>query len=70
VLLAGNGHVRTDLGVPVWLTPATRARSEVIGVVETGDPTPAFDRRVVTPPHPRGDPCAAFRLPATPPRQP
>ena len=71
VLLAGNGHVRTDLGVPVWLTPAARARSEAIGVVEAGDPTPAFDRRVVTPPHPRGDPCAAFRLPATPPpRQP
>ncbi len=71
VLLAGNGHVRTDVGVPVWLTTATRARSEAIGVVEAGDPTPAFDRRVVTPPHPRGDPCAAFRLPAAPPtRQP
>ena len=71
VLLAGNGHVRTDVGVPVWLSAATRARSEAIGVVEAGDPTPAFDRRVVTPPHPRGDPCAAFRLPtAPPPRKP
>lgn len=71
VLLAGNGHVRTDVGVPVWLSAANRARSEAIGVVEAGDPTPAFDRRVVTPPHPRGDPCAAFRLPAAPPpRQP
>lgn len=71
VLLAGNGHVRTDVGVPVWLTPATRARSEAIGVVEVGDPTHAFDRRVVTPPHPRGDPCAAFSPPAAlPSRQP
>lgn len=64
LLLAGNAHVRTDVGVPVWLTPATRARSQAIGVVEEGDPTPAFDLRVVTPPHARADPCATFRPPA------
>jgi uncharacterized iron-regulated protein len=67
VLLAGNGHVRTDVGVPVWLTPATRARSQAIGVVEDGDPTLAFDQRVLTQPHSRPDPCAAFRAPAAAP---
>jgi uncharacterized iron-regulated protein len=66
VLLAGNGHVRTDLGVPKWLGPATRARSEAIGFVEAGDPTSAFDRRVVTSPHPRPDPCAGLKMPAAP----
>jgi uncharacterized iron-regulated protein len=58
VLLAGNGHVRTDIGAPRWLDAATRARSEAVGVVEAGDPTAAFDRRVVTPAQPRPDPCA------------
>jgi uncharacterized iron-regulated protein len=60
VLLAGNGHVRTDIGVPRWLDAATRARSEAIGVLEEGDPTAAFDRRVFTPPQSRQDPCAGM----------
>ncbi len=66
VLLAGNVHVRTDIGVPRWLDPDLRARSVAIGVVENGDPTGAFDRRVITPPHPRADPCASLRPPAAP----
>lgn len=57
VLLAGNGHVRTDIGVPRWLTPATRARCQALGVLEAGDDTRAFDQRVFVPPQPRGDPC-------------
>lgn len=71
VLLAGNGHVRTDVGVPRWLDAAQRARTEAIGVLEEGDTTTAFDRRVFTPPHPRPDPCEAMRRsaqPANPPR--
>lgn len=64
VLLAGNGHVRTDVGAPRWLDAATRARSEAIGFLEQGDPTTAFDRIVFTPPHTRPDPCAAMRAPA------
>jgi len=67
LLLAGNGHVRTDVGVPRWLTPATRARSLAVGVLEDGDTTADFDRVVLTPPHPRPDPCAAMR--ASSPRQ-
>jgi len=66
VLLAGNGHVRTDVGVPLWLPPAVRQRSEAIGVLEQGDETTAFDRRVYTAPQPRPDPCARMRRPAPP----
>ena len=62
LLLAGNGHVRTDAGVPRWLTPATRARSESIGLLEQGDPESGpFDRVVVTEAHERGDPCRGMR---------
>ncbi len=63
VLLAGNVHVRTDIGAPVWLDAATRARSESIGFVEDADASAAYDRRIVTAPHPRPDPCAP-RMPA------
>ena len=35
LLLAGNGHVRTDAGVPRWLSPEVRARSEAIGLLES-----------------------------------
>jgi len=63
VLLAGNGHVRRDLGVPRWLPPGLQARSFVVGYLEEGaDPPPdAFDAVVVTTPAEREDPCAAFK---------
>jgi uncharacterized iron-regulated protein len=61
VLLAGNGHVRTDLGVPHWLDPATRARSEAIGVLEPGGDAAPFDHHVRVPAQDRPDPCAAMR---------
>jgi uncharacterized iron-regulated protein len=63
VLLAGNGHVRADVGVPRWLSPAVRARSESIGLLETGsgDDPKAYDRAVFTPPQARPDPCEAMR---------
>jgi len=66
VLLAGDGHARTDIGVPYWLDAATRARSESIGFVETGNDDAPFDRRVVTAPQPRADPCLALRPPPKP----
>jgi uncharacterized iron-regulated protein len=44
VLLAGNGHVRNDLGVPVWLTPAERSSVVTIGLLESdAHPEPAVD---------------------------
>ncbi len=61
VLLAGNGHVRTDVGAPRWLDAATRARSESIGVLEQGDDDSAYDRRVFTAPQQRPDPCEGMR---------
>jgi uncharacterized iron-regulated protein len=64
VLLAGNGHVRTDLGAPRWLSAATRARSEAIGVLEDGDTGGTYDRRVYTAVQVRPDPCDSMRPPA------
>ncbi len=61
VLLAGNGHVRLDIGVPHWMAPELRARSEAIGVLEQGDPATAYDRRVYTPAQSRPDPCEQMR---------
>ncbi len=66
VLLAGNGHVRIDLGVPRWLSPGTRSRSEAIGLLEfesREDADGRFDRVVFTAPQAREDPCAAMRRP-------
>jgi uncharacterized iron-regulated protein len=61
VLLAGNGHVRVDIGVPHWMAPELRARSEAIGVLEQGDPLTAYDRRIYTPAQARPDPCEQMR---------
>lgn len=61
VLLAGNGHVRRDVGVPRWLSPATRARTLAIGLLEAGDANgDAYDVALVTPVQTRPDPCVAF----------
>ncbi len=66
VLLAGNGHVRKDLGVPRWLPVTMRADTQVFGYVEQGDvmSTAAYDKTTTVAAHPRRDPCLAF---ATPP---
>jgi uncharacterized iron-regulated protein len=66
VLLAGNGHVRRDLGVPRWLSAADQSRVFSVGFVEEGDPeglAEAFDAVVRTARAERGDPCAAFESP-------
>jgi len=66
VLLAGNGHVRRDLGVPRWLSAADQSRAFSVGFVEEGDPKglgEAFDAVVRTARAERGDPCAAFESP-------
>ncbi|MDP1532261.1 MAG: ChaN family lipoprotein [Rubrivivax sp.] len=58
LLLAGNGHVRADIGVPRWLDAATRARSQAIGLIEVGDDSGAvFDLVLRTAAQPRRDPC-------------
>lgn len=58
VLLAGDGHVRRDVGVPRWLSDATRAESISIGLLEPGDPNAAdYDLVLTTAAQPRPDPC-------------
>ncbi len=62
LVLAGNGHVRTDAGIPRWLSSQTRAHSEAIGLLEEETPDPGrFDRVVVTAPQAREEPCESMR---------
>jgi uncharacterized iron-regulated protein len=64
VLLAGNGHVRSDVGVPRWLSPSTRQRSVAIGLLEPGEPgAEAFDRVITTQAQSRSDPCEDMQRP-------
>ena len=66
VPLVGNGHVRVDVGVPRWLQPRTRERTEAIGMLEEGDFTAeeagaAYDHVFTTPKQLRDDPCKAMQ---------
>jgi uncharacterized iron-regulated protein len=62
VLLAGNGHVRHDIGVPRWLSPPLRSRAFSVGYLEKGDTSGAraFDAVVITAAAARTDPCSAL----------
>ena len=65
VLLAGNGHVRRDLGVPRRLGRDSD-RVFTVGYLEDGDdatPASAFDAVVRTEAAERSDPCARFEGP-------
>jgi uncharacterized iron-regulated protein len=65
VLLAGNGHVRQDLGVPRWLDDLA-PRLFTIGLLEIDDaqtPGGAFDAALRTEVAERSDPCAGFKPP-------
>lgn len=74
VLIAGNGHARRDLAVPVYLHAASATRICAIGILEvetaSNEPqdyvrstagVPPFDFVYFTPPRPRPDPCAGFK---------
>jgi uncharacterized iron-regulated protein len=66
ILLAGNGHVRKDIGVYHWLSSAERTRTQVIAYTEEdGDSLispekSVFDRTILVEPFERDDPCEAF----------
>jgi uncharacterized iron-regulated protein len=66
ILLAGNGHVRKDIGVYHWLSSAERARTQVIAYTEdesdsvSGPEKSVFDRIIRIEPFERNDPCEAF----------
>lgn len=63
VLLAGNGHVRRDIGVPGHLLElAPQARVMSVGLIESGETDiAAYDRIAVTAAAARPDPCEALR---------
>ena len=63
VLLTGNGHARTDIGVPYWLTSDERAASISVGLLEAGgeEAPDQFDAYVVTVAAQRPDPCIELR---------
>ena len=75
ILLTGNGHARSDMGVPWWLNESGKVALG-IGLLEAaggGDPPSdagAFDAYVRTVVQARADPCKdlAQRVPAQPPR--
>ena len=76
VLLAGNGHVRRDFGVPLYLAQYPQGDDvRVIGFIETDsakpEPTdyvsadsPEYDYIVFAPPTTRPDPCKTIRFKA------
>lgn len=69
VLLAGNGHVRKDIGVPVWLSKTPNVTVEAVAYVErdthnradSDDVVRHVDRIVFIPAYPRPDPCESLR---------
>lgn len=65
LLIAGNGHVRRDYGVPQLLAPLLAGRRVLaIGFVEPGQAASAseYDLVWVTPAAPRSDPCEGLQI--------
>jgi len=62
VLIAGNGHVRRDLGVPHYLRAAGVPAAQIVafGHLEEDERNAPYDLVRVTGRTPRDDPCAAF----------
>lgn len=70
VLLAGNSHVRRDIGVARWLSPALKTRTFAVGYLERDLDTTsnaAFDAVVLTAAKARTDPCIDFKKRLLPP---
>jgi len=67
VVITGTGHARVDWGMPALLRRAEPdARVVSVGQIEASDAGAVggalpYDFWIVTPPHPRNDPCDAFR---------
>ncbi|MEI7464035.1 MAG: ChaN family lipoprotein [Burkholderiales bacterium] len=66
VLVAGNGHVRRDIGVPHYLAVARALDSISVGFLERGGDGQKvadgpYDEAWFTAPVERPDPCASFR---------
>lgn len=68
VLIAGNGHVRRDIGVPYYLAAAQAGDIVSVGFLERGPDGATradgpYDEVWFTAPVDRPDPCASFRPP-------
>jgi len=63
VLLAGNGHVRRDVGAAYWLQQAAPGRVHSVAYLEKGTnyPQAAFDDVHKVDAQPRSDPCAGLQ---------
>lgn len=63
VVITGTEHARTDIGAPAKLARAAPDLAQLsIGQFEIPqDTAPPHDLWLITDPHPRPDPCAAFR---------
>ena len=74
VLLAGNGHVRRDLGVPRWLPEDITRQTQIHGYIEPATDADAsksarlYDFTHIVTAHIRPDPCKSFEI-AVPPKQ-
>jgi uncharacterized iron-regulated protein len=68
ILIAGNGHVRNDLGVPFWLKTQGKTAIQSIGFLEAPTDTTqqSYDNVYTIAAHQRPDPCAAFSIPSHP----
>lgn len=60
VLLAGNGHLRNDIGVPRWIN-ALAPKLTLRSVAYTENSAGPFDVVQVVKAQPRPDPCARFK---------
>ena len=65
VLIAGNGHVRRDLAVPIYLEAGGVPAAQIFSQAWLeGDAEPGrYDTVVQTAAAQREDPCAAFKRP-------
>jgi len=62
VLIAGNGHVRKDIGVPRWLNAVEpKLTVRTIGFVEPGGVQGSYDEIRKVDAQKRTDPCANFK---------
>lgn len=61
VLVAGNGHVREDIGAPFWLRRVGAQRVRSVAWSEDAAPSGRFGEHHVVAPVSRPDPCEAFR---------
>ncbi len=62
VLIAGNGHVRSDIAVAYWLR-RDGLRPYTVGFLEPASDARVFDETHRIPATQRADPCASFKPP-------